>query len=423
MGSRWTPSGPNEVGIDGYIELFDPVSGEALGKNLAVQSKAVSRFAGDKGGKFHFDCKRRDIDYWLQGNMPVLLIVSRPESEEAYWISVKDYFRREDDPSQARIHFDKEANRLSKESFNALLDLGRSKGEGLYLAPQPRPERLYSNLLSLGEYPARLWAAQTDLRYAGQVWTALRKSGGEVHGNWFLRSKTIFSFADLGEYSWSDICDPGTVEEFGSDEWAESDDPVKLREFVELLNLTLRSQLFPQVRYWPKQDCFAMAGNLKAGTRKLRYESLKRKSKIAVVTRYEREVADGRHFEWLRHLAFRGRFRRLEQQWFLEITPTYRFTSDGISLDRFHESRLKGIKRFEGNRAVLSAVLFWASYLREVAELFESPPLVFGQVDTFDSEVGLDDSLWAAQDEPAPLADLTADEQLSLLSANEVDKQ
>ena len=22
--SRWTPSGPNEVGIDGYVELFDP---------------------------------------------------------------------------------------------------------------------------------------------------------------------------------------------------------------------------------------------------------------------------------------------------------------------------------------------------------------------------------------------------------------
>ena len=24
MGSRWTASGPNEIGIDGYIELFDP---------------------------------------------------------------------------------------------------------------------------------------------------------------------------------------------------------------------------------------------------------------------------------------------------------------------------------------------------------------------------------------------------------------
>jgi hypothetical protein len=47
MGSRWSPSGPNEVGVDGYIELFDPLNGEALCKTLAVQSKAVSKFSGE----------------------------------------------------------------------------------------------------------------------------------------------------------------------------------------------------------------------------------------------------------------------------------------------------------------------------------------------------------------------------------------
>lgn len=31
MESRWTPSGPNEVGIDGYIELFDPATRKPLG--------------------------------------------------------------------------------------------------------------------------------------------------------------------------------------------------------------------------------------------------------------------------------------------------------------------------------------------------------------------------------------------------------
>lgn len=46
MGSRWTPSGPNEIGIDGYIELFDPNSRQALGLTLAVQSKVVTAVAG-----------------------------------------------------------------------------------------------------------------------------------------------------------------------------------------------------------------------------------------------------------------------------------------------------------------------------------------------------------------------------------------
>ena len=64
------------------------------------------------------------------------------------------------------------------------------------------------------------------------------------------------------------------------------------------------------------------------------------------------------------HGISRGQFRFLEGQWYLELTPTYRFTRDGHALERFHEDRLKGIKRIEGNRAVLSSVLFWADYLR-----------------------------------------------------------
>jgi len=47
MGSRWTPSGPNEVGNRWYIELFDPNSHEALGLTIAAQSKVHSALAAD----------------------------------------------------------------------------------------------------------------------------------------------------------------------------------------------------------------------------------------------------------------------------------------------------------------------------------------------------------------------------------------
>ena len=55
MGSRWTPAGPNEVGIDGYIELFDPSSRVALCKTLAVQSKVVSEFANGRRNRVRLD--------------------------------------------------------------------------------------------------------------------------------------------------------------------------------------------------------------------------------------------------------------------------------------------------------------------------------------------------------------------------------
>ena len=87
-------------------------------------------------------------------------------------------------------------------------------------------------------------------------------------------------------------------------------------------------------------------------------------------------------------------------QWYLELTPTYRFTHDGHSLERFHEDRLKGIKRIEGNRAVLSSVLFWADYLRPKVTLFSASTsaLQFGELLTFSFDVGIVDRYWLSAD-------------------------
>src|SRR6266436_943741 len=76
MGSRWTPSGANEVGIDGYIELFDPNSHEALGLTIAVQSKVATATVSSSANTFDYWCDPNDVVYWLNGNTPVILVVS-----------------------------------------------------------------------------------------------------------------------------------------------------------------------------------------------------------------------------------------------------------------------------------------------------------------------------------------------------------
>lgn len=68
-------SGPNEIGIDGYIELFDANSGKPLGLTLAVQSKVVSALAGESEKTFDYWCDANDLGYWLSGNTPVILVV------------------------------------------------------------------------------------------------------------------------------------------------------------------------------------------------------------------------------------------------------------------------------------------------------------------------------------------------------------
>jgi len=92
-GSRWIPSDPNEIGIDGYIELFDPSSRRPLGLTLAVQNKVVSAIASDQAATFDYWCAPGDVSYWLEGNIPVVLIVSGGNAKEVYWAPVRDQFK------------------------------------------------------------------------------------------------------------------------------------------------------------------------------------------------------------------------------------------------------------------------------------------------------------------------------------------
>lgn len=403
MGSRWSPSGPNEVGIDGYIELFDPESREALGLTIAVQSRVMTASTASNEAAFDYWCGPAELEYWLNGNTPIILVLSDGTSNNVYWVSIKEYFKDWKPADSGRVTFVKAKDRLTRDSFPALATIAKPKF-GLYLAPAVRHEDLHSNLLRLEGYPPHIYVAETECRKPHEVWSCLRDAGAEPLNEWILWEKKIFSFFDLGDAPWTSVCDKGTLEEFDSRDWSKSTEVQHQRIFVQLLNRTLKAQIGDEVRFWPDEECYAMAGP----PRKMSYVSLKRQSKVAVVARFKWTATNGREFERFRHAAFRGQFRILDGIWYLEITPTYRFTSDGYTLDRFHEDWLKGIKRIEGNRAVLSSVLFWAYYLRPRAGLFPTSPLLrFGDLVALPCSVGIADEAWLAGDpgsakEPEP---------------------
>jgi hypothetical protein len=327
--------------------------------------------------------------------MPVILVVSSPTTNEGYWVSVKSYFKHWGPGQPTTITFARATQRFTKDSLRNLMSLAAPKA-GFYLAPPRKVEKLHSNLLHIDEFPERIYFADTECRWPSDVWALLRKTGHVPNGGWVLKGKRLISFHDLSEIPWTSVCDKGTVEGFPAKDWADSDDPEQQHLFVQLLNQTLRAQLNGDLRYWTKEECFAFVGE----ARKVGYQSLQRRSRIAVVSQFSSTAKDGRVFEWRRHLAFRGMFRRLDDGWYLQITPTYRFTRDGFELERFHEDRLKGIKQLEGNRAVLSCVLFWADFLRPKSTLFaqDPPPIRFGNLLMFDSPVGINDKDWGAAD-------------------------
>lgn len=256
---------------------------------------------------------------------------------------------------------------------------------------EPEPDNvveldvLYSNLVPLKAYPPRIYSAPATVSTYGQAWALLRKTRSKAHipGSWILHNNMIHSFTDPEESRLENIVDTGGIESNPSSEWAESDDPDRARLFVQLLNGALRDDLdFKDVWFFSDDKIYAFAGHIDDKPLQYRYQNIRQRSAITVVSHYTHQAQDGRSYPYLRHNAFSGRFRRVDGTFYLEVTPTYRFTTDGKHKDQFHDDRLSGIKRLERNRAVLSQVRLWNDLL--VAPLTEGELLLtFGQALSF----------------------------------------
>jgi hypothetical protein len=108
VGFLWYSTGL-EAGIDGYIEIRNTSTGEVTNCIIQVQSRATEQpFEGDNGSTFEYRCSEKDLDYWLSGDAPVILIRSRPKTNEAYLASLKDRFRDAAARKGRKVVFDKE---------------------------------------------------------------------------------------------------------------------------------------------------------------------------------------------------------------------------------------------------------------------------------------------------------------------------
>src|SRR5690606_20251610 len=114
---------------------------------IQVQSKATEQnFANDTGKTFEYICDERDLEYWLKGNCPVVLIRSNVVTNEAYWIPIKDYFKDSQKRRTRKIIFDKSRNTFSEAARDSLASLAMPEESGFYLSPPPIKELIYSNL-------------------------------------------------------------------------------------------------------------------------------------------------------------------------------------------------------------------------------------------------------------------------------------
>lgn len=425
MKYAWRPTSIFDAGIDGEIEVCDPVTGEATNTFIKVQVKSTTQpFQAETPDLFEYSCEQKDLDYWLRGNAPVILIVCRPDTDEAYWVSIKDYFEELTTLKTSKVSFYKDRNRFDVTCASALKQLALPKDSGIYFAPLRKAEKLYTNLLKVESFAARIYMAETDYRERKDIWEKFKTMGVTAEQEWILTNRRLLSFHNLETPPFNAICDLGTLENFDTNEWADTEDEDKKREFVQLLNRCLRERawLLGLRFYSDKRRAyyyFPATKNLK--TRQVRYQSIKFRVKREVFKQYGKQ-SDPTKLAYCRHSAFKGYFLRLDETWYLEITPTYHFTRNGKDEDGFSAEHLKGIKRLERNPAVLGQLLMWADFLRRPVYLpgsifvSEYPFLRFGKLAMVDIDASLPDDIWYQAEEGGDAQSMNAQEnQLTLL--------
>jgi hypothetical protein len=170
---------------------------------------------------------------------------------------------------------------------------------------------LYSNLLEVTRFGEHIYVAETDFRDPGSLWTRLYQQRSHVGNEWVLKNRRIFSFHDLSTHPWNQICDQGTVEQFDVEEWALSEDPDVQRDFVRLLNLSLKEKLNPDVLYQRKRGCYYFAPTADLSSFTLPYKSRVQNTARTVFQGYPFKK-DPSRIAYYRHSAFVGQFMQAD---------------------------------------------------------------------------------------------------------------
>jgi hypothetical protein len=383
-------------GIDGHIDLVDPSNSQVLNLVLLVQSKASnSRFPYESEDSFQYTCDEADLNYWLSGNAPVILVISHPEEELAWWVDVKAEFADPQRRLDRSVVVDKRTQAFDTLAARALITRAAPKSAGVYLAPAPKLEVLTSNLLPITEYPETLYLAAAVTGKYPDAGALLEAEPIRGRGDWILQDGLVISFSDLRQRPLN-VLGAGDVEQHDTAEWASSDDVDVQHRFADLLQRAFQADQSGHLRWHKEREHLHFLPTRDRGMR--REGKVPGRRGHTVFSAYRSKKNPGT-VSFYRHAAITTRFRRLDGVWHMQVGTDYCFTTDGRDEYPFADTLLAGIKRLDRHQAVAGWMRTWETYLTQTPDLFAPPQaLTFGRFVSFEVDRGIVDSLWG----PAP---------------------
>ena len=348
-----------EAGIDGIAEVMD--DGRPLAQMIAVQVKATESgtYTSEDDKGFSYLLGPKDLRYWCGSNLPVIIVLYRRLDESFYWKEIPNGVTEED----RRLQFDKQRDILDRDAVDRLAALTVPKaGFGYYVPPLGGGEEALVNILPI-VLPPEMYVSSTP--YSGPKATALLLEGDEpVRFDWVINGGSFWSFHDPRTSPCRDIIDLDQVEAIETSYLAFHEDMNEQNNFAFLLRQTLRHQTRQDLNWEKERKLLYFRVLEKNVSRRFHYEASRNKTHADVVNVITSKKEEGR-VDFVRHHAFVPRFELLDDRWFLIVTPTYYFTTDGLTPHSYPQALLAGKKRMDNSASLRGQVIMWHRFLTQ----------------------------------------------------------
>ncbi|MDD4736784.1 MAG: DUF4365 domain-containing protein [Kiritimatiellae bacterium] len=391
-----------DAGIDGTIEIRDPASGKMLNLILRVQVKATRAFQNETDDQFLFRCDKNDVEYWLKGNTPNILVVCNPMTEKAYWISIRNYFSLLK-PSSFTVKFHKKEDVFDETTAGKLLEIARPVDSGLYMEAPRKNDVLTSNLLVVKRLPEIVYVAPTTCRSLGEVYAKGKEAGCSLPPEIIYHEKMLTSVHDFREDNvWNSVCESSGSDAFSFDDRFDMIEDVLNRRLASefLFNCLKGFSANCGLQYLHREGLFYVKyAKIDGAAQKRGFHS---SSRLSVRQGKRGMVVPLRgRAKGFKHCAFFAKVLLIEESWYLQIEPTYHYTYDGFKPKHNAAEFLSKIKRLEKNMSVFSQLRMWEQFLSESGE----PDLLsagyghlgFGRLEYFNLDRSVPDALWRSK--------------------------
>lgn len=171
-----------ETGIDGVLELRDPVTGHTLAKWIGAQIKTTEAeaYAYEDDRKFEFLLNQNDLDYWRGANIPLIIVLVRLNTADMYWKAIDTGSLSE----PRRLHFDKSIDRFDRDAADRVAALCVDRNQlGSYVPPMCTGEPVHLTMLRT-DLPERIFVAASLYGSGRDATRELAKFGGHAPFDW-----------------------------------------------------------------------------------------------------------------------------------------------------------------------------------------------------------------------------------------------